>query len=270
MKRFVSLMVILCLLSCTALAADGDLPDVEAFSGGLLEIDSEKTKELDFATLKKYTGTDEDVLFVASEYITLLTEKYSLDEICHFSSPGDNYTCMNWAFKYTKSAPKMSAMDLADGNFDWRINDYHVYIQYSQSDYYEDGFFKIWYCNEFNYADTGDRIDLSTQSTAVPTVKPTEQPTAVPTAKLTAKPTTKPTAKPTSKPTAAPTVTAQKCPECNGTGKCQTCGGDMWVWRYKWVYVNGSPESVMKNELCDAVYCTGGSCSKCGGDGVLD
>lgn len=68
---------------------------------------------------------------------------------------------------------------------------------------------------------------------------------------------------------ANPATESVECPECEGTGDCQECGGDMWVWHYVWEYVNGSPESVRKNELCDAIYCNGGSCSKCDGDGWL-
>lgn len=74
----------------------------------------------------------------------------------------------------------------------------------------------------------------------------------------------KPTAKPTSKPSSG-----SECSYCEGTGDCKECGGDMWVWKYKWVYVNGSPETKHVNELCDGIYCYGGSCSKCGGDGVI-
>lgn len=53
------------------------------------------------------------------------------------------------------------------------------------------------------------------------------------------------------------------CDECNGTGKCQECGGDMWVTEWEWVYVNGSPVSQLVTKLCDGIYCYGGSCLKC-------
>lgn len=266
MKRFVVLLMILCLLCGTALAVDGDLPDLEVFANGLLEIDPDETEEHDYAIMKYYMGTNEDVLFTVNEYITLLTEKYGMDEICHFSITDENVTRVRFAFEYTKNTPKIGTTRILSDADGWEINGYQVYIVYSQSDFYKKAYVRINYRPEFNYIDTGDRIDISAKSTATPTAKPT----ATPTAKPTATPTAKPTATPTIKPTATPTAEPVECPECNGTGKCQTCGGDMWVWRYKWVYVNGFPESVMKNELCDAVYCTGGSCSKCGGDGILD
>lgn len=73
--------------------------------------------------------------------------------------------------------------------------------------------------------------------------------------------------KPTPKPS---TVRTKECPECEGSGKCSECGGDMWVWKTKWVYVKGSPEMTTSNELCQARYCYGGSCDKCGGDGRVE
>lgn len=79
--------------------------------------------------------------------------------------------------------------------------------------------------------------------------------------------TSKPTTKPTTKPTA---VRTKECPECEGSGKCSECGGDMWVWKTKWVYVMGSPEMKTVNELCHGQYCYGGSCDKCGGDGRVE
>lgn len=69
---------------------------------------------------------------------------------------------------------------------------------------------------------------------------------------------------PTAKPTAKPTP--KTCSVCDGTGKCPDCGGDMWVTKWDWVYVNGSPESQLVTKLCDGVYCYGGSCLKCRGD----
>ena len=73
------------------------------------------------------------------------------------------------------------------------------------------------------------------------------------------------------KPTATPRpVSRRECPECDGSGKCSECGGDMWVWKTDWVYVNGLPEMKTVNKLCQGRYCYGGSCDKCGGDGWID
>ena len=68
--------------------------------------------------------------------------------------------------------------------------------------------------------------------------------------------------------TASSTTSDSACTYCGGDGKCDRCGGDMWYWDYEWVYVNGSPVSQRVNKMCQATYCTGGACSKCGGDGV--
>lgn len=69
---------------------------------------------------------------------------------------------------------------------------------------------------------------------------------------------------PTPKPTAKPT--AKTCSVCDGSGKCPDCGGDMWVTKWEWVYVNGSPESQLVTKLCQGMYCYGGSCLKCRDD----
>lgn len=237
MKRIVFLLIILCLLPCSALASDGDLPDMEAFSNGLVKIDMSGTEELDYATKKMYCGTDEDVRFVAAEYIKLLTEKYGMAEICHFQLSDGDAVRVRCAFNYTKSEPKINTSSIWNDNEGWRINNLHVLIEYSQSDYYEGEYILINYAPALNYIDTGDRIAPAAKASAVPSVQPTAEP--------------------------------EECPECDGTGECQECGGDMWVWGYEWEYINGSPESVRKNRMCDAIYCYGGSCDKCGGDGVL-
>lgn len=260
MKRFESLVLILCLFSCTALAADGDLPDIEAFSNGLLEIVVDKiTTESDCIT-KKYTGTNEDLLFVVTHYIDLLTEEelgdinYGFEEIANIRYPAWSDLCYDWAFKYTKNVPQIDTFSISFYSaclYDETeyvlgfIHDLHVSIKCIIKTDAKSAII-ISYSPGFNYIDTGERIDLSER----PTVAPTATPTAAP--------------------TAAPTATPEKCPICNGTGKCPKCGGDMWVTGYVWEYVNGSPVSVLKTKLCDAQYCYGGACDKCGGDGWLD
>ena len=80
----------------------------------------------------------------------------------------------------------MSAFDMASDPNGWKISGCHVYLEYSQSDYYSDEYISITYCPEFNYTDTGDRMELpatftpkaTTKSTAKPTAKPTTKPTA--------------------------------------------------------------------------------------------
>lgn len=253
MKRFMSLVLLLCLFSCTALAADGDLPDIEAFSNGLLEIDPDKTKEKPFLICKEYTGTKEDVLFIATEYVTLL-EKYGMEEICHFKRPFGISLQECWAFRYTNDVPQMSTFSalLLSSSFEdstkteGQIKGLQVYIDCYRRPDDRVSSIEIQYAPECNYIDTGDRIDLSKRPTVAPTATPTVAPTA------------------------APTATPEKCPICNGTGKCPKCGGDMWVTGYVWEYVNGSPVSVLKTKLCHGQYCYGGACDKCGGDGWLD
>lgn len=66
--------------------------------------------------------------------------------------------------------------------------------------------------------------------------------------------------------TPTPKPTAKPCSECDGTGKCKECGGDMWVTEWEWIYVNGSPVSQQVTKLCDGVYCYGGACLKCWDD----
>lgn len=229
MKHIALILLILCLLPCTALAANGDLPDIGAFANGLVEIDPEETDVLDYAIEKLYRGSDSDVLSVATEYIALITEEYDMKEICHFPTSDGDTTRVRYAFEYTNSYPEINMMTRTNDKAGWKICSYQVMIEYSQSDYYDQEYIMIDYRSEFNYTDTGDRISESAIST----------------------------------------VAAEECPVCEGTGDCPKCGGDMWVWGYEWEYVNGSPVSVNKNRLCDGIYCYGGSCDKCGGDGVL-
>lgn len=236
MKRFLFVLLALCLLyPCAALAADGDLPDIEAFSNGLVEIDADKTAENDYKIKKMYRGTDADVLAVAEAYAELLMEEYGMDEVCRFPIVEEDTDTARiyWAFKYTKSKPSMNVNNIWNDGEGWKIMGYQVLIEYSQSDYYSGEYVQIYYRPEFNYTDTGDRIEASAKSTTKTTNK----------------------------------TTGKECSECKGTGKCQKCGGDMWYWGWEWEYVNGLPESVNVNKLCDAVYCYGGICDKCDGTG---
>lgn len=231
MKHIALILLILCLLSCTALAANGDLPDIAAFANGLVEIDPQETDVQDYVIEKVYRGSDGNVLSVATEYIALLTEEYDMKEICHFPISDGDTTRVRYAFEYTNSEPEMKSITRFNDKDGWKICGYQVFIEYSQSDYSDPDreYIIINYRTEFNYTDTGDRISASAMPTAAP----------------------------------------EECPVCEGSGDCPKCGGDMWVWGYEWEYVNGSPVSVNKNRLCDGIYCYGGSCDKCGGDGVL-
>ena len=61
-----------------------------------------------------------------------------------------------------------------------------------------------------------------------------------------------------------------QCDQCEGTGKCQKCGGDMWFEGYKWVWKGPSGfENEYVTELCDDENCHAGSCKACGGDGKI-
>ena len=64
-------------------------------------------------------------------------------------------------------------------------------------------------------------------------------------------------------------VTGKSCSYCDGDGKCNECGGTSWVWVTEFVFNDdGFPVLETNNKFCGAIYCNGGSCSKCGGDGV--
>ena len=65
-------------------------------------------------------------------------------------------------------------------------------------------------------------------------------------------------------------TTGRECTYCDGDGKCNNCGGDMWVWKTKTYHSGGKPYDKRVNELCQGVYCNGGKCSKCGGTGRLN
>ncbi|MBQ4090188.1 MAG: hypothetical protein IJC56_09990 [Clostridia bacterium] len=234
------MIIALCLLiPYAALAENGDLPDLYAFADGLLWIDpDDETEELDYMVERMYRGTDEDVLHVVGEYITLLTEQYDLKEICHFpiSDQDDDTIRVIWAFEYTKNTPEMGSNFYRNDEEGWAIRGYQVLIEYSQSDYYTNEYIKIKYRPEFNYTDTGERV--SVRSVADISV-----------------------------PDNTPAASKVICSYCGGDGKCDDCGGDMWTTGWEWEYVNGSPVSNMVTKLCDGIYCYGGSCLMCDGTG---
>ncbi len=59
------------------------------------------------------------------------------------------------------------------------------------------------------------------------------------------------------------------CSFCDGDGKCNECGGTSWVWVTEFVFNDdGFPVLETDMKFCGAIYCNGGYCSKCGGDGV--
>ncbi len=234
MKRIFLLMMVLCLTPFAALAQQGDLPDIGAFSNGYLVMDESKSESLDYAEKRLYRGSDEAVLAVAQEYIALLTESYGLEEICHFSHVDSiGLVRTYYAFAYTESEPAMGGINSWSETGGWRINGYQVRIEYSQANDGGDEYLVIYFRPEFNYTDTGDRLaaDLTPVVIEVP-------------------------------------ADGEICPYCGGDGKCDECGGDQWMLSWKWVYVDGVPESQQVREMCNGAYCTGGACSICGGTGV--
>lgn len=52
----------------------------------------------------------------------------------------------------------------------------------------------------------------------------------------------------------------KRCSTCGGDGRCNSCGGSGQVW--KWA---GDMYAYVR---CTAFGCSGGSCSRCGGDGI--
>jgi len=79
-------------------------------------------------------------------------------------------------------------------------------------------------------------------------------------------------ATPTPKPTPKPNSGKGDCTVCDGDGKCNHCGGDMWYTGWKYVWNSRTREYDNRNvtELCDDDNCYAGSCKACGGDGWRD
>lgn len=108
---------------------------------------------------------------------------------------------------------------------------------------------EVWYSRDIGTRDlreTAERLGLVDAATATP--KPTSTP------------------KPTKKPGGS-----TKCETCDGDGKCNNCGGDMWFEGYKWVWSSRRREydNEYVRELCGDDNCFAGSCAVCDGDGWI-
>jgi len=164
MKKL-ALLIALCLcVFCTcALAEDVKLPDVAAFSGGLLTLES--TDDKGFCTILIYRGSDADVRRVADAYFQLLTESYGMTEIFTFEEVvSDTDLRYHKAYSAAKH-PEIGTfmMNTGAGSVECQL-----YIDYSQVANNDWNYFSFTYSSGFTYEDTGDRLANAPVSEVMP------------------------------------------------------------------------------------------------------
>ena len=206
MKRLLAFVLILCMLPSLSLAASkATLPDFKSFSRNQLEL--METEKKDYLTMEKFSGSQSLIISLAKAYVELLTSKYDLDMIANFQIDYGSYDRVNYALVYDGSA-SMGSFNIFSDEHNWRCENCQVFLQYN---IVSSGNATLWvyFRPEFNYKDTGDRYDGSSNSNA----------------KATPKPGKKTTAAPTSRPS-----TTSRCTTCGGDGQversCSSCGGD--------------------------------------------
>ena len=99
MKRLIALVLILCCLPVTMLAASSpSLPDFQAYTRNQLEFVESET--YDYLIKQKFSGSLSQVSAMAKAYVELLTEEYNLMQIATFEVDYDTYKRVNYALIY--------------------------------------------------------------------------------------------------------------------------------------------------------------------------
>lgn len=133
------------------------LPDVEAYSGGLLTLNSEKYWKGGGNT-RGYAGAPEDVQRVMEGYLQLLADAYGMEQTDRAEwEHGHEHICC--AFRYTgEDADNLMTMRKVEEAAGVDIRGAHVLVSYQQG---EDGvdFLSVdVYEKDFSLKDTGERL----------------------------------------------------------------------------------------------------------------
>lgn len=255
-SRILALLLALCLLLPLTASADDTpiLPDLGAFAGELLQ--SGDTEDFDFCKRVTLYGTRENVLLVAEAYVELLLEKYDITKHAHFTNFYDGgQSRRHYALGYSGDA-QIGTVGYDDENEGWQITDAAIVLTCSQ--YQQDNFVQLTYRAEFNYQDTGDRLEVATQPTLPAAPTPSTSDTQIVIQKHdTASVATcglcsgKGTYKASCVACQGAGVNKRTCGTCNGRSTliCSTCGGDKYT----------------KCGACDGHGTR--DCSSCGGTG---
>lgn len=147
MKKLLFVFLILMLLPCVALAEGATLPDIAAFSEGLLT-DYASIKYDDYAVLT-YSGNEDNVRQVIEAYMSLIIERYDMELVGSYDlGLYDNKN--HFRFYSSTTLPEISTFIMADTfpicQLYIHISDYSPYI------------IELAFSTDFTYEDTGDRL----------------------------------------------------------------------------------------------------------------
>lgn len=158
MKKLLSLFLLLMLLPCIALAEEAILPDVGAFSEGLLTVAGPYIHENKCSY--ELFGSTEDVRQVAEAYITLITERYNMELIDSYFDD-DDYKDYDFFFSSTAHPEISSIVYYGFSPCQLRLEYTEFYGKNGQDAFY------ISFSSDFTYEDTGDRLsDVVSQTAA--------------------------------------------------------------------------------------------------------
>ncbi len=260
-NRILALLLALCLLLPLAASAAGipTLPDLGAFAGDRLTPGD--TEDFGFCQRVTLYGSKENVKLVAEAYVARLLKKYDICKHAHFTNfYDDGQSRRHYALGYVGEA-EVGTVGYDDENEGWQISDAAIVLTYSQ--YNVDNYVMLTYCSEFNYKDTGDRIEASL---------PKNIPNAAPTPSTSTDAETRSVITQTKD---SPSVAT--CTVCSGTGAyniaCSICQG-AGVSSRDCTTCNGRSSNTCTacqgNKYTQCGSCDGHgsrSCSSCGGTG---
>ena len=133
------------------------LPDVQAYSGGLLTMNSEKYWKGGGNTMT-YAGASEDVRRVMESYVQLLVNAYEMEQTDRAQwEHGHEHICC--AFRYTgEGADDLKTMKKVDEAAGVDIRSVHVMVSYQQGEDSVDFLTVDFYEGDFSLKDTGERM----------------------------------------------------------------------------------------------------------------
>lgn len=164
MKRIMAaLACMLCMAVCAgALGEAPRLPDIGAYAGGRLTLDS--TQEGETGLRSAYTGSRDDVRHAVNGYLALIRERYDLVQNAYFelgySYQGENYGYIVRGFRY--DGPQENAVTSIESGVDgmWRLDGAcDLIVCYSQGRP-EHEQIQCLYSRDFLYSDTGERLNV--------------------------------------------------------------------------------------------------------------
>lgn len=156
MKKLLSLFLIFMLLPCVTLAEGAILPDIGAFSKGMLTVDASFNDD-DYSVLT-YSGNEDDVRRVIEAYMSLIIERYDMELVGSYDL-GPYANKNRFRFFSSTALPEISTFIMAD-----TFPICQLYVHFSD---YSTNKIELAFSSDFTYEDTGDRLsDVVSQATA--------------------------------------------------------------------------------------------------------